>query len=194
MIVLNLKSKTKYYVCAYAINEMGIAYGNQVFFTTKKDPPITDSFIDTRDDRTYQTVKIGDQWWMSENLAWLPSVNPPSDMSSNQPKYYVYGYSGTNINDAKSKSTYKTYGALYNWNAANISCPNGWHLPSQSEWEKLFKIANQLGSKLKTIDGWAPPSNNDNPFLPSTNDFGFSAIPSLSARFLICSSDSSPEI
>ena len=65
--------------------------------------------------------------------------------------HYVYGYNGTDVNDAKAASNYSTFGVLYNWPRAMTDeagsdlvpsivqgvCPEGWHLPSHSEWNKL---------------------------------------------------------
>ena len=104
---------------------------------------------DARDNQTYRIVTIGSQTWMAENLKYLPSVVGPGPGSKKTPHYYVYGYNGTNVTDAKATANYNTYGVLYNWPAAmngaassttNPSgvqgvCPDGWHLPSDAEAE-----------------------------------------------------------
>jgi uncharacterized protein (TIGR02145 family) len=102
------------------------------------------SFTDTRDGHVYKTIKIGDQIWMAENLAYLPEVNTKSDYSDFVSKYYVYEYSGSSVSAAKATENYKIYGVLYNWPAAMKSCPPGWHLPSDDEWTILEEhlIAN----------------------------------------------------
>ena len=110
-----------------------------------------DEFTDERDNSVYGTVKLGSQCWMSENLAYLPSVNMLSTSSSTIACYYVYGYDGTNIVDAKANPNYAIYGVMYNWTAAMNSavtsntnpsgvqgaCPLGWHLPSDDEYKDL---------------------------------------------------------
>ena len=107
------------------------------------------SFTDTRDNHVYSAVQIGTQCWMSENLAYLPSVSPSGSGSDTIPYYYVYGYQGTDVNAAKATSNYQTYGVVYNWPAAMAGeassdsvpsgvqgiCLNGWHLPSDEEWK-----------------------------------------------------------
>jgi uncharacterized protein (TIGR02145 family) len=95
------------------------------------------SITDLRDGKVYQTLQIGTQIWMAENLAYLPSVHPPSDRSISSPRYYVYNHTTTNLSLAISSTYYKTYGALYNWSAAMQACPAGWHLPTDAEWKEL---------------------------------------------------------
>ena len=107
------------------------------------------TLTDQRDAKTYSTEVIGRQVWMAENLAYLPEVS--TDESSTESRYYVYGYTGTDVNTAEATDYYSTYGVLYNWPAAmngaassssNPSgvqgvCPTGWHLPSIDEWTEL---------------------------------------------------------
>ena len=92
--------------------------------------------IDSRDGRTYETVKIGDQWWMAQNLAYLPSVTPVYTDQG----IYVYDYKGFDIASAIKTKEYKTYGCLYNWKLANTVCPDGWHLPSDDDWKQMEKF------------------------------------------------------
>lgn len=135
----------------------------------KDDDIINNSFTDPRDGNVYKTVTIGNQVWMAENLKYLPSVVGPLTGSSTTALYYVYGYTGTVVADAKATANYNTYGVLYNWAAAmngeassdaNPSgvqgiCPTGWHLPSDAEWTELVDYLggeNVAGGKLKEID------------------------------------------
>ncbi len=111
----------------------------------KSDPEAEDpqqqednnTFIDSRDGKKYKYIELGTQIWMAENLAYLPSVNSPSNESSTDPRYYVDAYDGTSVDDAKLTNNYDNYGVLYNWLAATTSCPTGWHLPSDDEWKVL---------------------------------------------------------
>lgn len=100
------------------------------------------TFTDPRDGNVYNTVKIDDQTWMADNLAYLPSVSPSPEgaiysNSYTDPYYYVYSYEGTDVNEAKATDNYETYGVLYNWQAAIEACPDGWHLPSDEEQKQL---------------------------------------------------------
>jgi len=148
---------------------------------------------DARDNQTYRIVTIGSQTWMAENLKYLPSVVGPRTGSKTTPHYYVYGYNGTNVTDAKATANYNTYGVLYNWPAAmngaassttNPSgvqgvCPDGWHLPSNAEWTELTGyLGENAGRKLKatgTIEAgtglWYDPNTG------ATNETGFTALP-----------------
>jgi len=87
----------------------------------------------------YPIVGIGNQCWMAKNIAYLPSVVGPGTVSITTPYYYVYGYDGTDVAQAKATTNYTTYGVLYNWPAALTACPTGWHLPTDIEWNNLEK-------------------------------------------------------
>lgn len=145
-----------YYVKAYATNSAGTSYGDERSFTTDDGQQ---TFTDTRDGHVYQKVIIGTQVWMAENLAYLPSVSPPSAGSDTEKHYYVYGYEGTSVSAAKQEANYSTYGVLYNWPAAMNGaasstsvpsgvqgiCPDGWHLPSDAEWTVLIDYLTNNG-------------------------------------------------
>jgi uncharacterized protein (TIGR02145 family) len=133
------------------------------------------SFTDTRDNKVYKTVVIGTQTWMAENLNYNPSTGE-SSCYDNQASYCT------------------TYGRLYDWatamglpascNSSSCSsqiqskhsgiCPNGWHLPTDQEWDILRFYVDPSGSnagKLKARNGWAASGNG-------TDDYSFSALPS----------------
>jgi uncharacterized protein (TIGR02145 family) len=162
------------------------------FSCSNDDEDGKNTFKDPRDGRIYKTVKIGNQEWMAENLAYLPSVNQVGDGSENVPGsyYYVYGYNGNDVNAAKAIANYDTYGVLYNWTAAMAStsssianpsgvqgvCPTGWHLPSDAEWTSLTTYLggeSVAGGKLKEIGTthWISPNTS------ATNETGFTALP-----------------
>ncbi len=112
-------------------------------------------FKDFRDGKTYKIIKIGQQTWMAENL-----------------KYNI-GHTNSWCYKNKMENCRK-YGRLYNNLSKKKICPNGWHLPSKSDWEKLInylggeKIA---GGKLKSLWGWKKPNND------ATNSSKFTIFP-----------------
>jgi uncharacterized protein (TIGR02145 family) len=148
------------------------------------------TFIDPRDNTSYQTVKIGNKTWMAENLKYLPKVDNKNTTSSSLPCYYVYNYDGTDVSKAKATLEYSKFGVMYNWQAAinqqngsntnpsgvQGACPVGWHLPSDAEWKELFDTLGGVGvaaGKLKEAGytNWLQPNSN------ATNESGFSALP-----------------
>jgi uncharacterized protein (TIGR02145 family) len=182
--VSGLSVNTVYYVRAYATNSTGTGYGNTISFTS------ANTFTDPRDGNLYKAVTIGTQTWMGENLKYLPNVVGPSTGSKTTPYYYVYGYNGTSVIDAKLTDNYITYGVLYNWpavmNGASSSitnpsgvkgaCPDGWHLPSDAEWTALIDYLggkNVAGGKLKETGTthWSRTNGL------VTNETGFTALP-----------------
>jgi uncharacterized protein (TIGR02145 family) len=68
----------------------------------------------------------------------------------------------------------KKYGKLYNWYAVNDPrglCPEGWHVPSYDEWNRLIAfLGDDAGNNLKSIDGWKDNGNG-------SDSIGFSALP-----------------
>ena len=128
-----------------------------------KAPKIEGIFTDKRDDKKYKTIKIGNQIWMAENLAYIPSI-------------------GWNNAYDDNYENIKNYGCLYDWPTACNAAPKGWHLPSDEEWKQLeislgviddeidksgydYYRGNGIGEKLKHTS-W-----------DGTNESGFNALP-----------------
>jgi len=128
----------------------------------------------------YKTVKIGDQTWMAANLNY------------NAPGSKCYNNDPTNC---------EKYGRLYNWSTAmGIStsynsnyynpsasikyrgvCPEGWHIPSDAEWDKLMTSvggSSAAGKHLKAKEGWnnCGPSGSGKSY-SCEDTYGFSALP-----------------
>jgi len=132
---------------------------------------------DERDGTTYKVIRIGAQLWMAENLKYLPSVAGMATGSNSTPHYYVSGYNGTNVTEAKAIASYNTYGVLYNWAAATQNvCPAGWRLPTDTDWTELtdgLGGLDEAGAKLKQTGTalWNTPNTG------ATNVSGFTALP-----------------
>ena len=166
-----LTPNTTYYVRAYATNSAGTAYGNEVYFTTLTT--ITDI-----DGNTYNTVQIGDQVWMSENLKTsryrnggsIPNVTDNTLWSNSTIGAWSY-YNNDETNNA-------IYGKLYNWytTLGDTLCPTGWGVPTDAEWTTLTDSLggeSVAGGKMKSIGNayWNDPNTG------AINSSGFTALP-----------------
>lgn len=137
---------------------------------------------DSRDGKTYRTVKIGDQTWMAENLAYATYTNLAS----------------RGVCSMDSCSKYSAYGRLYTWaevmdeigsSAKQGICPMGWHVPSDVEWQTLEVAVGMLssaafsigkrgtteGAKLKSTTGWTNSGSG-------TDAYGFRVVPAGEVR------------
>jgi uncharacterized protein (TIGR02145 family) len=132
---------------------------------------VTGTFDDLRDWRTYKWVQMGEQIWMAENLnhevypgnTWCPDDNPT----------HCSGY-----------------GRLYDWDSAKRACPEGWHLPSDREWERMAVfVAEFVNAQIDTVQAYRATNGSwsgvghaindtslcNNESSPATNTTGFSA-------------------
>jgi uncharacterized protein (TIGR02145 family) len=173
--VTGLTAGTTYYVRAYATNSVGTAYGDDVTFVTSS-ATLTDI-----DGNTYNTIVIGTQTWMAENLKTtkyrngdlIGTTTPTTlDIQGESTPKYEWAYSGNESNVA-------TYGRLYTWHTVTdnrIVCPTGWHVPTDADWTTLTDFLgglNLAGGKLKETGTthWSDPNTG------ATNESGFSALP-----------------
>lgn len=171
----DLRWEEEYYLKAYATNENGTTYTENIKFTT---PTIYGSFTDDRDGNVYRTLKIGSQIWMVDNLKYLPQVYPMKEGNPLKAYVYVSFYKGTDIVEAKKTSSYKNGYVYYNLVAAQLSCPEGWHLPTDEEWIQ-FELEmgmnkEEVGavSVRKTLDA-SKLISNDGYAIGGTNESGF---------------------
>lgn len=114
-----------------------------------------DPLTDPRDGLTYNTIQIGTQSWMAENLRYEP----------NSGNYWAYDNNVNNI---------AVYGYLYDWVTACDVCPDGWHLPTDAEWTVLTSyLGTDAGGKMKETGTthWSIPNAG------ATNTSGFTALP-----------------
>lgn len=124
-----------------------------------------------------RAVTIGNQVWMTENLAVshyrngdeIPQVQDPGLWNSLKTGAWCY-YENRSENGV-------TYGKLYNWYAVNDPrglAPEGWHIPSDAEWQQLVEATGgekASGTKLKSTVLWKEP------LVGADNSSGFTAIP-----------------
>jgi uncharacterized protein (TIGR02145 family) len=137
-------------------------------------PTVTDI-----DGNIYQTVKIGTQVWMAENLRTITYRDgSPIQLITNEYQWSHLTTPGVCWYNFDSITYAHTYGAFYNWYAVNTGklAPTGWHVPTDSEWSMLTTYCNgesMAGGKLKETGTmyWSSPNTG------ATNVTGFSALP-----------------
>ncbi|MCK9453366.1 MAG: fibrobacter succinogenes major paralogous domain-containing protein [Bacteroidales bacterium] len=107
------------------------------------------SSISDIDGNTYNTVLIGNQCWMKENLKTTRFRNGnPIAYPGNDDDLWRNNTSGAYAWYENDISWKDLYGALYNWqavNSANLLCPTGWRVPKQGEWEYLINYIEDQG-------------------------------------------------
>ncbi len=169
-VLEELEPNTTYYVRAYATNAVGTSYGPEETFTTLE--PTTGEVTDI-DGNVYKTVKIGDQWWMAENLRTGRYANGnkiDEVLDANMWANLNIGAYSWYDNDPSYDAV---YGKLYNWMALECClCPDGWRVPENEDWDKFNEnLWPNAGDKLKSRTGW------DSPNSLATNETGFTALP-----------------
>jgi uncharacterized protein (TIGR02145 family) len=140
---------------------------------------VTFSFVECTDtdNNNYSTVRIGSQTWMAENLNVGAQINGNQQQTNNGiAEKYAYNDNSANCD---------IYGGLYQWdeimqyntnNGAKGLCPNGWHIPTDDEFNTLSDYLggeDVAGGKLKetTLTHWLAPNTG------ATNSSGFTALP-----------------
>jgi uncharacterized protein (TIGR02145 family) len=186
-----LTANTTYHLRAYATNNIGTAYGNEVVFTTFLNsnginilgPNLTDI-----DGNTYLSVTNCGQTWTKQNLnvskytdgTLIPQVTDPTQWANLTTGAWCY-YNNDPANGA-------IYGKLYNYYAVvgkhdndsftpnKILAPLGWHIPSDDEWTQLTNCLggyNAAGGRMKSVGTslWESPNTS------ATNESGFTGLP-----------------
>ena len=127
---------------------------------------------DSRDHHVYNTIRIGSQVWMAENLNFSDSMTyenlkgnnwcyrDDDDECTTLGRYYSWSAA---INKSAAECGYDQACSLPTGDVQGI-CPDGWHLPSDAEFKTLivnasegdlttYSISNSVGTKLKA-PGW----------------------------------------
>ena len=151
--------------------------------TPSVEPSEIPQYVVDIDSNFYKVVEIGNQVWMAENLKTtrlkdgtkIPFVPKDKQWLGLKTPALCWYNDGPFLND--SARYVSTYGFLYNWYAVNTSklCPDGWHVPSASEWEELHDFLGiNAGAKMKETGTFHWNSTS----LEVTNESGFTALPS----------------
>ncbi len=182
-IITGLNENTAYYVRAYAINSAGTGYGDVIEFTTLQQNQCGQMIVNYGG-QIYNTVFIGEQCWLKENLNIGVRINVSQDMTDNQTiEKYCYDDNENNC---------EIYGGLYQWDeimqyisteGSQGICPYGWHIPTDDEWCELATfidssvdcnytslIGTTVGYQLKSTNDW---DNNGN----GNDVYNFTALP-----------------
>jgi uncharacterized protein (TIGR02145 family) len=185
-----LTCSTAYTRYAWAYNACGNSTALNMNQTTSACPfTCGQTMTDSRDGKSYNTVLIGTQCWMAQNLNIGAKINGSDDQTNNNIiEKYCY-------NDLESNCD--VYGGLYQWaemvqylnGATNTTswspvptgnvlgiCPSGWHFPTDAEWSMLTTFIGGegvAGGKMKEpgYSHWLSPNTG------ATNSSGFTALP-----------------
>jgi len=142
------------------------------------------TFTDTRDGKVYKTTKIGEQVWMAENLNY--EADSSKCFGEGGKVYNPKTKKDETLSNAEIQARCKKYGRMYNWETALKVCPDGWHLPNNAEWDKLYRYADctngterpyrskTAGKFLKATSGW---NREDGKSGNGEDKYGFSALP-----------------
>jgi uncharacterized protein (TIGR02145 family) len=169
-----LTPSTLYYVRAYATNANGTAYGNEISFTTLAWQCGNTIIYEGQE---YNTILIGSQCWMKENLN-VGTMIPGSQNQTNNSQIEKYCYNNDPANCI-------VYGGLYQWDemmeysttqGVQGICPVGWHIPTDNEWTILTNFLggeSVAGGKMKEAGyaHWSPPNTG------ATNSSGLTGLP-----------------
>ena len=168
-----LKPGTTYYLSAYAINSAGTSYGSSISFTTFD--------VEDADGNGYNTVVIGTQVWLKQNLKTthfqngdaISRVSSDAEWSNSTGPSYCY------YNNDLSKAS--EYGNLYNFYTVEDSrnvCPTGWRVSSMDDWIVLMRtLGDEFTADVKIREAgtshWVKDVGADNStgftFLPGGN-------------------------
>ena len=117
---------------------------------------ITDPVTDI-DGNIYQTVAIGDQVWMAENLKVTRYSNGDTIPNLTNAGDWINTTDGAYCYYANRSSNGDVYGGLYNWFTAideRKVCPEGWHVPTDEEWITLNKTLGMSDEEARKMTAW----------------------------------------
>jgi uncharacterized protein (TIGR02145 family) len=167
-----LLPETTYHYRIKAVNSSGTFYSKDLTFRTFNLETVSDN-----DGNIYNTITIGTQIWMAENLKVTKYQNGDPIPNITDSTQWSNSATGAYCNYDNDVNKGNAYGRLYNWCAVSDSrnlAPTGWHVASDAEWTKLTDYLGAMvaGNKIKesgTIH-WISPNYG-------TNESGFTALP-----------------
>jgi uncharacterized protein (TIGR02145 family) len=180
--IAGLTEATIYHFRVKAVNSLGTTYGSDLTFTT---------LLADVEGNTYNTINIGTQVWMQENLRTtryrngnLIGTTSPATLDITNLIIPKYQWECTNVN----------YGRFYTYYAITDSrnvCPAGWHVPTDNDWTTLTYFltnngygfegsGNDIAKSLAATSGFIADTTagnvgNDQ---ASNNSSGFTGLPS----------------
>ena len=178
-----------------------ILVGMLLFFAmacSKTDTKQTGTTVSDIDGNSYNTIVLGSQEWMAENLRTTRYNN--SEPIPDDAHWTEVTNTGAFTYQESDLANAAYYGLLYNWHAVNDPrkiCPSGWHVPSDDEWTQMTDFVKNkhgypnlyyVGKILKSCRQEGSPLGGDcnTPVHPrwdshdteyGTDDEGFSALP-----------------
>ncbi|MBI2966624.1 MAG: SBBP repeat-containing protein, partial [Bacteroidetes bacterium] len=159
-------------------------------YTATYTDTVAKILFDERNCQQYPIVKIGNQWWMTENLNAGTMINSTGggQLQSDNGIIEKYCYNGTSANC-------NTYGGLYEWGEAmgyaasengnpgttQGVCPTGWRLPTDAEWCEMENFIDPTTDPGCNTTSWrgtdVGAKLKDNVAWNGNNASGFSALP-----------------
>ena len=167
-LITYLHAGKTYYIRAFAQNSVGIAYGNELSFTTNVPAPVAGDAIPCagtptvtdHEGNVYNTVQIGTQCWTKENIR--TTTSPSTGTYIIPPAGTTFSWTGKQARWYNNDSAYyapKNYGLLYNWNAAmdtfNIEYGEISVNPNNDNYFNVYITGNRRGI---CPYGWHLPS------------------------------------
>lgn len=138
----------------------------------------------------YETVNIGTQWWMAENLKVTHYRNGEPILAISDRAECLSLSTGAYSSYENDADHIPTYGLLYNWYAVDDVqglCPDGWHVPSDEEWKQLEMYLGMGRSDADNTDGRGTDEGGklkaigtihwQSPNAGASNESGFTALP-----------------
>ncbi len=154
--ITGLSAGADYYVKAYAINGIGVAYSDTYSFTTLAAFFTSGAGVTDVDGNVYPTVIINGKEYMSENLRTANYNNGTSlDRTDNALAWSSQANGAYCWSENDSTAYEELFGKLYNYAAINsgILCPIGWHVPTDEDWKDLEKALGMDATQADEI-GW----------------------------------------